>query len=158
MRLLAMPSCTIAKIGDDFGKWRLVASSGKGPVSIKNESIESLFTWNRTDVGGVRIPELGVSLSIWNGDRVKFRCTIGSASHVISNHAVLYVRIPTSEVSDWFRPIVEAMVTAFDPERATATSNELMEQHRATDPASCGWVTYTRADGLREHQELLAKH
>jgi hypothetical protein len=123
-------------------------------LKIEVSEIAMELTVNHKDVGNVPIPELGYSLSIWNGRNADLGSTIGSDSAYVGNSVVLSLDSGTSNIlsHDAWRRILERSIAMFDPDDAVIVSDSMQTQ-LATDRMSAAWLTYRRAAGIEEHPE-----
>jgi hypothetical protein len=106
---------------------------------------------NRRDADHQPIPDLGYSLGTWNGRDVSFSATIGCWNEHVGNAVVLDLGAETQIGESSYRRIVEAIVSAFDPDHAVVTSHELLARAGVTKPWEAGLFTYRRGGGIEQH-------
>jgi hypothetical protein len=138
-----------------LGQWflkRSTTASARTRLPTDPPSIAEALRANRRDVDGGVIPELGHRLSVWNGDNVSFEATIGSSSPHVSNAAVLsFVDGALLLTAEQWRALLQAAVSAFEPEHGVVASHEQLQTSNDPDPWALGWFTYDRRDGVRQH-------
>ena len=125
------------------------------PVHPGVKELEELFLRgrNRTDFGRKVIEDLGFSLHVWNAKKERTRLQFHCGDYVDSpraagNNCLLYpptggpvrerlLRAPV------LAEVLTCMVTAWDPDYAVATSNEMRELvEKDVWEVEVGWLTY----------------
>lgn len=147
----------LAKLSPVLARWKPKAyrlddalAAAEIPLSRLSEMFERGV--NRRDSDGEVIPELGFSWSAWNGmpdTGASVGISCGVWAERIPNSFVLSLPDPTDEpaASLYQREVIEralsAVVEAWDPEWAVATSHVLRESRpwKPWQPV-VGWVTY----------------
>ena len=135
-----------------FFKGKTKAAARSRELDLSVASVARALTVNRRDVDRQSMPEVGFRLGIWNGDEVSFSVTIGSYSPYVGNHVVLTF----ADEHDWLdepdrRDLLNAEISAFDPDHAVVTNRQILAKAGATDPWDAGWLTYARCSGVQEH-------
>jgi len=113
------------------------------PRSGQELSDTLLAGQQRTDIGGHLMPELGYSISGWNGGNVSFRAKLGATS---PHGNSMIVRAGQEAAADidaaTFAEALSALVDAFDPDWATVRARS---HARPQDGfPHFGWLTYLR--------------
>jgi hypothetical protein len=120
------------------------------PIETNAAAIEALLRTNNRDIDGTPIPELGFSISIWNGELVdplslSVRC--GGYSKFVKNSAVL--QFPACEIEnsptelDRLESLLKLFVSVWDPDRAVLSSvEELARSPGKTASDMDGLVAY----------------
>jgi hypothetical protein len=146
------------KASEHFASWfpkgRTRKDALRRVMRIEASEIAMELTVNRKDVGNSPIPELGYSLSIWNGQNADLGVTIGSDSAYVGNSVVLSLEPGASNIlSDeaWHR-LVERSIAIFDPDDAVIVSDN-MQTRFAIGRWDAAWLTYQRAAGIEVHPE-----
>lgn len=104
------------------------------------------------DYFGQPMSELGYRLSIWDGGDTTFSASVGACSPYVMNSVVLsFGRRPVEcRPGDW-KAMLEAAISAFDPDYGVITSDDHLEREGATDPWESGWFTFERGGRIQEH-------
>ncbi|MCG8421216.1 MAG: hypothetical protein MJE77_25120 [Proteobacteria bacterium] len=134
-----------------FMKARTKAAAFENPLSIDLDTVASTLRVDRRDVGGEAMPELGFSLSVWNGKNASFTATVGVYSPYVRNAVLLsFDESPTTFSADDWKALLEAMIRAFEPDHAVVTSHEHLDRVGAEAPWESGWFTYQRGGEIQE--------
>lgn len=144
----------LAGCGEDFACWyskgRTRATALRSPIELDAASIAINLKSNRRDTDRQPIPDLGYSLGAWNGRNISLSATIGGWSQHVGNAVVLNLGDERrGEVS--YRPIMEIIVRAFDPDHAVVTNHEYIGRAGATKPWEGGLFTYHRGGVIEQH-------
>lgn len=95
-------------------------------ISADQQSIQSLLSTNKTDIGKTTIPELGFSFSAENRDKVWLQATVGAFHPRISNAVVVTFSMEkTPPRLELLQGLVHSAVNAFDPDHAAAFSRDV---------------------------------
>lgn len=143
--------------GRAFAKWdRLAKSRAAGlraPIETDPASLAMHLKGNYTDFDRKLIEDIGYTFGAWNGGELSILAAIGSWNKLVTNSVVLDFDTNTVR-PDAYRPIMEALVRAFDPENAVITSSELIRDRPR--PWEVGLLTYERGgqieEGRSQHQ------
>jgi hypothetical protein len=149
----------LAEVSSEFASWRLKGATRRSAtthLAIDSSVIASALRTERTDVGGLPMPELGYSLGVWNGRSVSFSTHVGVFSRNVGNSAVLTSSDSSLFDDDTWRAVHAALVATFDPDRALVAC-----QARTTAvglrPWDGAWLRYER-DGqtteIRENRDV----
>lgn len=143
-----------------FSQWYLTGRSRKGalstPIEPAPEELGRLLgarVQRRDDPARTAMPELGFSVSIWNGQRdgvqVSVRCGVTAAiSGAVSNSVVVQLPPGVGETArlygrDLAQALFTGVVSAWDPSWSTFTNHRL-RRAQASDPWDVvgGWATF----------------
>jgi hypothetical protein len=145
----------LAGCGDAFATWYSKATSRavalRSPMGRDAASLVRNLKPNRRDADRQPIPELGHSLSAWNGGNFSFSATIGSWNEQVGNAVVLNLGAERDLGQDSYQRIIEAAVRAFDPDHAVITSHEQINRAGATRPWEVGFFMYHRGGRIERH-------
>lgn len=105
---------------------------------------------NHSDVDGKPMPDLGRSLSLWDGHDATFSAHIESHGYGSGNYAAVeHPNLPATDDAAW--PLMHELITIWAPDTATWTTDDIaLRGHRAGLTASgiqLGALTWIR-DGI----------
>lgn len=123
------------------GRSRRAAST---PVSVQPATLAELLRVNRRDATGEEMPEVGLSLGIWNGKNASLTGTLGAYYPRIQNAVVLALEDPQALGRAVWQQVLAAAIMAFDPDHGVVTSTEALTRAGAEHPWQAGWLTYRR--------------
>ena len=147
---------------DDLASWFLTVSTkraaGKRPLALDAEGIAKRLHVNRTDFGNQPIPELGYSLSIWNGRDAGLYVHIACDTPHVSNVATLDVDpvMPGGSklLSDaaW-RKLLQRTITIFEADDGVVISDKMEQRVGDEGLWRLAWLSYRRrrGTGIREY-------
>lgn len=149
----------LAETDDLLGHWYKKGWSRKqateSEVLVDEETLTTLVHSGRArgDFDRSVIPELGYSVSLWNGDSKRsadFSVLCGATTSTVPNNFVLHLPQPEEAPGLLQTPaamsVLRAAITAWDPEWATWTSHSIREPQLGEEQYDgrriLGWATY----------------
>ena len=126
--------------------------------SLSVATIAENLMRNQRDSDGQAINSLGWGITLWDGRDNLFSATLGIYAPGVTNSAILDFgpgrkgpEVAEQEV------LLRAMIDAFDPDYAVATSNETLDSVDAELPWQAGWLMYERGYELFRNREYGAR-
>jgi hypothetical protein len=135
-----------------FPKGKTAKLSTKAPVPVTPLGVLPFLKTNNRDTDGSAISELGFDLNLWNGSSISLSISCGSFSPVVGNYVVL--NLPAAdevgaEKLAALRPLLEAIVTVWEPDHAVLTSPQLITKNGGGMPwETRGWLEYHKSEGF----------
>ncbi len=128
----------------------VVRTDGALPLAaIDARGVQAQLDPIRTDSDQREIPELGWHMALWNGADVDLSVSIGIRDNTALNCVVLSFGPDAEELPQNIQSeILSAMIRTFDPDRAIATDNRLLDAVHAEFPWEVGWLTFSRGGRL----------
>jgi hypothetical protein len=147
----------LARCDPSFAQWYRRGRSAPRelpglPVRAEIEELEQLLLKgrNRGDVNRDVIEELGFSMRVWNGEKVRTRIEVlcGAYTPAVPNVCLFYPpKEGPSRERLWSAPVLSevltSIATAWDPDYAMASSSEMVELlEKQPGEVRVGWLTY----------------
>lgn len=144
----------VAVVDASLETWFLKGSTRAAATTrleIDQSEIVRRLRVNRRDDNGQQIPDLGYSLSVWNGAGVSLQASLGKYSPSVLNSVVLKFErsAATLDPVAWKR-LLNAAIEAFNPEHGVVTDNVILTEADAKFPWEKGWLTYSLGGEVQE--------
>jgi hypothetical protein len=140
----------LGQLDDALSIWYPKGSKAStAPVPLDPAGISEQLTQNRRDSDGRPLLDLGWRIALWNGSHASFTALAGALSPRVVNSVILDLglqqRLPLGEQEN----IIRSMVQRFEPDRAVATSSELLRASGADRPWEAAWLSYERGGSIQ---------
>jgi len=133
------------------------AKQAPEPVPVEAKELERYLRTNNRDTDGASIPELGFTLSIWNGKddgsaaSLSIKC--GGYDSPSSNWVLLDMpgrREPVHANLEEYRSLLRDVIDHFDPDEAVLTSEERMGKYSKEAWPYNGYLNYKKSGQITE--------